>query len=334
MDRSDFRALVLSQEGKQVHHEIRRVPLIELPAGDTTVAISHSTLNYKDGMILRGLGRLVRSYPHVPGIDFAGEVTSSGSGRFRPGDKVILTGWRVGETHWGGYAELARVKSEWLVKLPPGLTPARAMAVGTAGLTSMLAIEALERHGLKSGGDAELLVTGASGGVGSMAVAMAAQIGYRVAASTGRMQEEGYLRDLGAQVIVPRQELESACERPLLAERWAGAVDAVGGKVLAGALPQLRYGGSISVCGLAGGNELHTTVIPFLLRGVNLLGIDSVMQPLAARESAWKRIAETVPGEVLDKMSRIVRLEDVAALADEILKGRVRGRVVVEIGSA
>jgi acrylyl-CoA reductase (NADPH) len=285
-------------------------------------------------MVLRGLGKLVRSYPHVPGVDFAGRVVSCDSGRFAPGDEVILTGWRVGEVRWGGYAELARVKAEWLVKLPPGLTPARAMAVGTAGLTSMLAVEALERHGLKPGEETEVLVTGASGGVGSVAVAILSRLGYRVAASTGRMEEEAYLRGLGAQAIVPRGELESAGDRPLRAERWAGAVDAVGGRVLAGVLPQLRYGGSVAACGLAGGSDLATTVIPFLLRGANLLGIDSVMQPLPARESAWGRIAETLPGEMLDAMTRTVRLEDVPTQADEILKGRVRGRIVVQVGGS
>ena len=267
-----------------------------------------------------------------PGIDFAGRVVACESGRFSPGDEVILTGWRVGETRWGGYAELARVKAEWLVKVPPGHTPARAMAVGTAGLTAMLAIEALERHGLKSGGNAEVLATGAAGGVGSMAVAIASRLGYRVAASTGRTQEKPFLRGLGAHAIVPREELAAAAARPLQAERWAGAVDAVGGRILAGILPQLRYGGSVAACGLAGGSEFSTTVIPFLLRGVNLLGIDSVMQPLAARESAWRRIAETLPGEVLDGMTRTVTLEQLPALAEEILAGRVRGRIVVEIG--
>jgi acrylyl-CoA reductase (NADPH) len=332
MEQKQFRAMVLTQEGKEVRHEIRALPIEDLPPGDTIVAVSHSTLNYKDGMILRGLGRLVRNYPHVPGVDFAGRVVSCESGRFAPADEVILTGWRVGEIRWGGFAELARVKSEWLVKLPPGLTPARAMAVGTAGLTSMLAIEALERHGLKP--EAEVLVTGAAGGVGSVAVAILSRLGYRVDASTGRTQEEGYLRGLGAQGIVPRDELAAASERPLQAERWAGAVDAVGGRILAGVLPQLRYGGSVAACGLAGGNELATTVIPFLLRGVNLLGIDSVMQPLPARETAWRRIAEALPGDRLDAVTRTVSLEEVPALADEILHGKVRGRIVVQVSGS
>ncbi len=333
MDRTEFRALVLTQEGKEVRAELRTLPVSELPEGDTTVAVSHSGLNYKDGMILRGLGRLVRNYPHVPGIDFAGRVVECKSGRFSPGQEVILTGWRVGEIRWGGYAELARVKADWLVAMPPGLTAEHAMAVGTAGLTSMLAIEALERHGLKPGNEGnEVLVTGAAGGVGSVAVAILSRLGYRVAASTGRTQEEAYLRGLGAHGIVPRDDLASAADRPLQAERWAGAVDAVGGRILAGVLPQIRYGGSVAACGLAGGNELTTTVIPFLLRAVNLLGIDSVMQPLAARELAWRRIAETLPPEVFAGMTRTVRLEEVPTLADEILSGKVRGRVVVKVG--
>lgn len=332
MSESQFRALVLTQDGKEVRHEIRRLPPGELPPGDTTVAVSHSTLNYKDGMILRGLGRLVRNYPHIPGVDFAGRVIACETGRFVPGDEVILTGWRVGETRWGGYAELARVQADWLVKPPPGFTLARAMAVGTAGLTAMLAIEALERHGLIPRLEVEVLATGAAGGVGSMAVAMLSRLGYRVAASTGRVQEEPYLRGLGAQAIVPREELAAASQRPLQAERWAGAIDAVGGQILAGVLPQLRHGGAVAACGLAGGSELATTVFPFLLRGVNLLGIDSVMQPRAARESAWRRIAATLPGDMLDGMTRIVRLDEVPNLADEILHGRVRGRIIVEVG--
>ena len=332
MSGNRFKALVLSEDGKAVRAAVQSLAADELPPGDTVVAVSHSTLNYKDGMILRGLGRLVRKYPHVPGIDFAGRVVSCETGRFAPGDQVILTGWRVGETHWGGYAERARVKADWLVRLPEGLTPAGAMAVGTAGLTAMLAIEALERQGLQPGAD--LLATGASGGVGGIAVAMGARLGYRVAASTGRLREEPYLRELGAAAIVPREELEAAAQKPLLTERWAGVVDAVGGRVLAGVLPQLRYGGAVAACGLAGGSDVAITVIPFLLRGVSLLGIDSVMQPLPARESAWARIAKALAGDVLARMTQTVRLEELPGLADEILHGRVRGRIVVEIGGA
>ena len=330
MTEDTFRAYVLHQEGEGVRGGIEPVTQDRLPEGDTLVAVSHTTLNYKDGMVLRGLGRLVRAYPHVPGIDFAGTVVES-SGGLAPGQEVILTGWRVGETRWGGYAERARVKAGWLVPMPPGLTPARAMAVGTAGLTAMLAVQALERHGLQPGG--EVLVTGAAGGVGSMAVAMLSRLGYRVAASTGRAAEAEYLRGLGAETIVSREELEAAGARPLQSERYAAVVDAVGGRVLAGALPHLRYGGAAAACGLAGGAELHTTVVPFLLRGVSLLGVDSVMQPLEARVAAWARIAEVLPGEVLDRMTQTAGLEEVDGLAGEILGGKVRGRVVVGVSS-
>src|SRR5271166_5158047 len=331
MGQEQFRVLVIEQEGDAVRADIRAVPVDALPPGDTLVAVSHSTLNYKDGMILRGIGRLVRTYPHIPGVDFAGRIVSCDTGRFKPGDEVILTGWRVGETRWGGFGELARVKAEWLVPMPPGLTPQRAMAVGTAGFTSMLAIDALEHHGLTPGAETEVLVTGAAGGVGSMAVAMLAKLGYRVTASTGRVEEEPFLRSLGAESIEPRETLAAAADRPLQTERWAGCVDAVGGRILAGTLPQIRYRGSVAACGLAGGSELVTTVIPFLLRGVNLLGIDSVMQPMPGREAAWKRIAEIMPGEMLDGMTQVVKLADIPSFADEILKGRVRGRIVVEV---
>ncbi len=331
MTESEFRALVLTEQEGGVHAEIRSLAEADLQEGDVTVAVSHSSLNYKDAMILKGIGRLVRTYPHVPGIDLAGSVLASTDPEFAPGDPVLLTGWRVGETHWGGYAERARVKAGWLVRRPAGFSAASAMTVGTAGITAMLAIEALERAGLAPE-RGEVLVTGAAGGVGSMAVAMLSRLGYRVAASTGRSEEAEYLKGLGAADIVPRAELIAAGDRPLRAERYAGAIDAVGGRALAGVLPQLRYGGAVAACGLAGGSELVTSVIPFLLRGVSLLGIDSVMQPLAARERAWARIAELLPEATLAAMRRLVGLDDVRALADEILAGRVRGRVVVDLG--
>ncbi len=328
-----FPALVLEEKEGKVVSELREIGLEDLPEGDTLVAVSHSSLNYKDGMILKGLGRLVRRYPHVGGIDFAGTVISCQSGLFQPGERVILTGWRVGETHWGGYAARARVKGEWLVRLPEGMTPEWAMAIGTAGLTAMLALMALERQGLEpAAGD--LLVTGAAGGVGSVAVMLGARLGYRVVASTGRPSEEAYLKGLGAAEILPRQALLDAAaeKKPLLSERFAGAVDTVGGQVLAGLLPQLRYGGAVAACGLAGGAELHTTVIPFLLRGVSLLGIDSVMQPRPVREAAWRRLAELLPPERLAPVISRAKLADLPRLAEEILAGRIRGRVVVEVG--
>jgi len=329
-DTTSFRALVVSKDGENLSYAIQNLTEADLPPGDTVVDVSYSTLNYKDALVLKNLGRLVKSFPHVPGIDFAGTVRHSESTILTPGQKVILTGWRVGETRFGSYAERARVPAEWLVPLPEGLSLEGAMAVGTAGFTAMLALMALERHGvLPESGD--LLVTGAAGGVGSMAVAMAARLGYRVIAATGRTEESDYLRSLGATAIMPRAELIAAAGKPLQSERFAGAVDAVGGGVLAGILPQLRYGGAVAACGLAGGSELHTTVIPFLLRGVSLLGIDSVMQPRAARIAAWERIATTLPAELITRMTRQVTLEDLPRLADEILAGHVRGRIVVDV---
>jgi acrylyl-CoA reductase (NADPH) len=328
---SQFQALVLHDAGEgKVEPRIETLDEAALPPGDVTVAVEHSTLNYKDGMILQGLGRLVRRYPHVPGIDFAGTVAQSDSPRFRPGDKVILTGWRVGELHWGGFAQRARVKAEWLVKLPEALTTARAMAVGTAGFTAMLAIMALERHGLRPG-DGEVLVTGAAGGVGSVAVALLHRLGHRVVAASGRAETHDYLKHLGAAEIVERASLSTPPARPLASERWAGAIDAVGGTTLASVLTQLRSRASVAAVGNAGGVEVQTTVLPFLLRGVNLLGIDSVMAPMPEREEAWRRIATALPMDMLDAMTTHARLEALPELARRILQGGVRGRVVVDL---
>ena len=330
MGGGDFAALVLEERDGAVSASVRRLDPARLPEGDVTVRVTHSTLNYKDGMIIKGLGRLVRQYPHVPGIDFAGTVESSDSPAFRPGDAVILTGWRVGENRWGGFAERARVKAEWLVPMPPGLDAARAMAIGTAGFTAMLAAMALERHGLTPGAG-EVLVTGAAGGVGSMAVAILARLGYRVAAATGRPAEAEWLRALGAATIVPREELAAPPPKPLLAERWAGCVDAVGGTTLATVLASLSYRGAVAACGLAGGNALSTTVLPFLLRGASILGIDSVMCPMPERLEAWTRLARDLPPARLDFLASHARLADLPALAERILAGGVRGRVVVDL---
>ena len=278
-----------------------------------------------------GIGRgLVRTWPHVPGIDFAGTVLDSADGRYKSGDKVVLTGWRVGEAHWGGYAEKARVKADWLVPLPAGITSRTAMAVGTAGFTAMLAIMALEDHGLKPG-QGPVLVTGAAGGVGSVATAILAHLGYEVAAVTGRPETEAYLRDLGASRIVARADLAETVKRPLESETWSGCIDAVGGAMLARVLGQMKYGASVAAVGLAGGTGLPATVIPFLLRGVNLLGIDSVMQPFANRQRAWDRIARDLPMEKLEAMIRPAGLADLAALGAAILKGDVQGRVVIDV---
>jgi len=297
-----------------------------------TVEVAYSTLNYKDGMILNGLGRLVRIYPHVPGIDFAGTVAESSSPEYRKGDRVILTGWGVGESRWGGYAQKARIDAKHLVKCPAELSLRQAMAIGTAGFTAMLAATALEDRGLTPQAG-EVLVTGASGGVGSVAVALLAARGYAVTASTGRAANHSYLRELGARTIIDRAEIASP-KRLLDTERWAGAVDAVGGATLAAVLTQLNYRASVAACGLAGGNELATTVIPFLLRGVNLLGIDSVRCPLAPRQTAWRRLARELPLAKLDAMTETIKLAALPALAGDILKGEVRGRVVVDLSDS
>jgi acrylyl-CoA reductase (NADPH) len=296
------------------------------------VATEYSTLNYKDGMIVNGIGRLVRNYPHVPGVDLAGTVESSDHPDFAPGDKVICTGWRVGEVHWGGYAQKARLKGDWLVKLPAALTTKQAMAVGTAGLSAMLASMALEEHGLTPD-EAPVLVTGAAGGVGSVAVAVLAHLGYRVAASTGREAAHGYLRDLGAAELIDRAELSEAPAKPLDTARWAGCIDTVGGVTLARVLAQMQPRSSVAAVGNAGGIKLETTVIPFLLRGINLLGIDSVSCPQARRVEAWARITRDLPLDLLDSMTQDAVLADVPRLGSEILKGHVRGRVVVDVNA-
>ncbi|RDD60455.1 MDR family oxidoreductase [Ferruginivarius sediminum] len=329
------KALVLHErdEGiEQAFEDLDESRLKErLPDGDVTVRVQYTTLNYKDGMVLNGLGRLVRSYPHIPGIDFAGEVEESDNPDYKPGDKVVLTGWRVGEAHWGGYAEKARVKGKWLVPLPDGLTAQRAMALGTAGFTAMLAVMALEEHGLKPAKDEQVLVTGAAGGVGSVATAVLANLGYNVAAVTGRAETHDYLRDLGATEIIDRAELNEPSKKPLEAERWAACVDAVGGAMLGRVLGQMAYGRAVAAVGLAGGPEVKTTVLPFLLRGVNLLGIDSVMCPTDRRLTAWKRLAKEMPQDKLDEATQTAKLEDLPRLGKEILEGKVRGRTVVEV---
>ena len=307
------------------------IPDEQLPPGDVTVRVEFSTLNYKDGLCLSPSGGgLVRAWPHVPGIDFAGVVEASEDPRYTPGDRVVLTGWRVGEVHWGGYATRARVKADWLVPLPEGLTARQAMAVGTAGFTSMLAVMALEDHGLTPE-KGEVLVTGAAGGVGSVAVALLARLGYSVAAVTGRPETADYLTSLGASRIVAREELAETVKRPLEAETWAGCIDAVGGAMLARVLGQMKYQASVAAVGLAGGAALPATVIPFLLRGVNLLGIDSVMRPYADRVRAWDRIATDLPMEKLEAMIRPAGLADLPDLGAAILKGAVQGRVVVDV---
>jgi len=327
---ANFRALVLHGEGGTVVPRVETVDDSRLPPGEVTVAVEYSTLNYKDGMILLGQGRLVRQYPHIPGVDFAGTVERSDSPEFKPGDPVILTGWRVGEAQWGGFAEKARVKASWLVRRPEGLSAAQAMAIGTAGFTAMLAVMALERHGLRPGAG-DVLVTGAAGGVGSVAIALLSALGHRVVVATGRPDLRDYLTDLGAADLIERAALAAKPSRPLDRERWAGAIDAVGGNTLATILTQLEYRASVAACGLAGGSDLPATVIPFLLRGVNLLGIDSVMCPREDRTEAWRRLARDLPLDRLERMTRIEPLAALPGLAQKILKGEVRGRTVIDI---
>jgi len=326
-----FNALVVEKddEGK-TSAAVQQISEDQLPEGDVVVAVDYSTVNYKDGLCIGPGGGLVRNYPHVPGIDLAGTVESSSDDRYKAGDKVVLTGWRVGEVHWGGYAQKARVKADWLVPLPDGLDTRQAMAVGTAGFTAMLAVMALEDHGIKDG---PVLVTGAAGGVGSVATAILAKLGHEVAAVTGRPETSDYLTGLGATQIFAREELNETTKRPLEAETWGGCVDAVGGDMLARVLGQMKYGASVSAVGLAGGAGLPATVIPFLLRGVNLLGIDSVMQPFENRQRAWQRIASDLPMDKLDAMIEPAVLSDLPKLGKDILKGQVRGRVVVDVNA-
>ncbi len=329
-----FNALVVEKndDGK-THASVKHIAVDDLPEGDVTVAVEYSTVNYKDGLCIGPGAGLVRNYPHVPGIDFAGTVEESSDPRYKPGDKVVLTGWRVGEAHWGGYAQKARVRADWLVPLPEGLTTRQAMAVGTAGFTAMLAVMALEDHGLKPG-DGPVLVTGAAGGVGSVATAILAHLGHEVAAVTGRPEQESYLKGLGASQIVPREELAEPSRKALERETWAGGVDAVAGAMLGRVLKQMKYGTSVAAIGLAGGAAIEGALItPFILRGVNLLGIDSVMQPYDNRLRAWERIAQDLPIDKLEAMIQPATLADLPRLGADILKGQVRGRVVVDVNA-
>jgi acrylyl-CoA reductase (NADPH) len=328
-----FKALVVDKDAEgKTSAGVQVLDEGQLPPGNVTVAVEYSTVNYKDGLCLGSGGGLVRAWPHVPGIDFAGTVSTSDDPRYAPGDKVILTGWRVGEVRWGGHAQMAQVDADWLVPLPKGLTTRQAMAVGTAGLTAMLAILALEAHGLTPG-QGPVLVTGAAGGVGSVAVALLSAMGHEVAAVTGRPETETYLRDLGASRIVPRAELAETVKRPLESETWAGCVDAVGGAMLARVLGQMKYAGSVAAVGLAGGAALPATVIPFLLRGVNLLGIDSVLQPYDRRVMAWDRLSRDLPLDRLETMIVPATLQNLPRLGTEILAGQVQGRVVVDVNA-
>jgi len=325
------RAVVVERDADgRTQAALRELAPGDLPESEVTVAVDYSTVNYKDGLCLGPGAGLVRRYPHVPGVDFAGRVEASSDPRYRPGDPVVLTGWRVGEAHWGGYAEKARVRADWLVPLPEGLTLRQSMAIGTAGLTAMLAVMALEDHGLAPG-HGPVLVTGAAGGVGSVAVALLARLGHEVAAVTGRPEAGDYLRGLGASRIVPRAELAEPAAKPLESETWSGCIDTVGGLMLSRVTRQLKYRSGAALVGNAGGADVPLSVIPFILRGVSLIGIDSVLQPYEARRRAWARLVRDLDLDLLETMVRPASLAEVPALGAAILKGEVRGRVVVEV---
>jgi acrylyl-CoA reductase (NADPH) len=303
----------------------------DLPEGDVTVAVGYSSLNYKDGLAVTGKGKVVRRFPMVCGIDLAGTVEASESPDWQPGDEVVVTGWGLSETHPGGYTHRQRLRSEWLVARPDGLSLRQTMSVGTAGLTAMLCVLALEQAGLAPSVDGEVLVTGAAGGVGSVAVAVLAQLGYQVAASTGRPETHEYLRSLGASTMVDRAELAEPSGRPLDKERWAAAIDTVGSATLAAAIRQTRYRGAVAACGLAGGSDLPITVLPFILRNVGLLGVDSVMCPTPVRSEAWRRLGVDLPTDGLDALTTVEPMGRVPELAGSILAGQTRGRVVIDV---
>ena len=325
-----FKALLLEKTDAGFHAELRDLDDDRLPAGDVTLAVEYSTLNYKDGLAITNRSPVVRQWPMVAGIDGAGTVLESHHPDWRAGDRVVLNGWGVGETHWGCLAGRARLKGDWLVRLPEAFTPRQAMAIGTAGYTAMLCVMALEDHGLKPGAG-DVLVTGASGGFGSVAVALLAALGHRVTAATGRSAEADYLKGLGAAAVIDRAEL-AAPGKPLQKERWAAVVDAVGSHTLVNALAQTRYGGVVAACGLAQGFDLPGTVMPFILRGVTLAGVDSVMCPRARREAAWARLARDLDPARLEAMVQEVPLEQAIERAQDLMAGRVRGRVVVKVG--
>ena len=329
----DFHALVTEKDAQGVvSSTVRMLSNTDLPEGEVAVDVEWAGLNYKDGLCLTGKGGLVRAYPHVAGIDFAGTVRESSDERYRRGDKVILTGWRVGEMHWGGYAERARVKADWLVPLPAGATTRWAMVLGTAGLTAMFAVSRLEAGGARPAGE-PVLVTGAAGGVGSIAVGLLARLGYKVTALSGRPEHAGLLKARGAHEVVERGQFLSEPEKPLESARWAGAVDCVGGAVLGKLLRQVHYGGTVAALGNAAGIELNTNVLPFILRGVTLAGIESVMQPYAVRVGAWTRLAGLFDAEDYEALVEEIGLADVPASAKDVLAGRVLGRRIVRIGA-
>jgi len=326
-----MRAIVVDQQNGKAEGKLTEIAEEDLPPHEVLVEVAYSSLNYKDGLSITGKGKIARKFPMVAGCDLAGTVLESQSPEWKPGDRVVVNGWGLSETHWGGFSERVRLKPEWLLKLPTGIDLKQAMAIGTAGYTSMLCVMALEQAGVVPG-EREVIVTGAAGGVGSVAVAILANLGYRVIASTGRSSAHEYLRELGASGFVDRAELAEK-GAPLQKERWAGGVDAVGGQTLATILSQTAYGGAVAACGLAGGNDLPGSVFPFILRNVTLLGVDSVMTPRAKREIAWQRLGRALPMDKLDRMISVVPLSAVPALASDIVAGKTRGRVVVDVAA-
>lgn len=324
-----FKGILIEKDESGYRAGVKELDEAQLPEGNVTVRVSHSTLNYKDGLAITGKGPVVRKFPMIPGIDLVGVVEESTHPEYKAGDAVVLNGWGVGEVHWGGLAQKARLNGDWLVPLPPAFSPRQAMAIGTAGYTAMLCVMALERHGVKPE-DGEILVTGAAGGVGSVAVAVLAKLGYSVVAATGRPQDADYLESLGAKEVLERSQFSSP-GKPLGKERWAGAVDVVGSHVLANVCATTRYRGVVAACGLAAGMDFPVTVAPFILRGVTLTGIDSVMCPRADRLLAWQRLGTDLDVAKLGQISREVGLAEAIPLADSLLKGEVRGRVVVDV---
>ena len=327
-----FRALVLENPDGTVRAAVKELPISSLPEGDVLVSIAYSSLKYKDALAVTNRGKIVRRFPMVPGIDFSGVVVESTSGLFKPGDPVVLTGWGIGEEHWGGFAQFARVKSEWLLPLSQGLTLKQAMQIGTAGLTAMFCVMALEEHGVRPD-KGEIVVTGATGGVGCIAVMLLAKLGYKVVASTGKADAHESLKSLGAHEVIDRNALATRSDKPLERGRWAGAVDSVGGDTLGALLRQMEREGCVTSVGLAGGAELHATVYPFILRAVSLIGISSVYMAAERRRAAWTRLAGELPMETLDRLTQIIRLADVPALAEQMIDGKTRGRVVIDVNA-
>jgi acrylyl-CoA reductase (NADPH) len=328
---SNFKALIADQKDGQFSASIQEIDHAALPAGEVLIQVAYSSLNYKDGLAVTGKPGVIRKFPMVPGVDFAGTVIQSAKPEFKAGDEVVVTGCGTSEIYWGGYAQFARLDAEYIVPLPKGMTLKQAMGIGTAGFTAMQSVMAMEHHGLAKGG--EVLVTGAAGGVGSVAVAILAKLGYKVAASTGRSQFGSYLRTLGAAEILDRATVAAPSKKPMEAARWAGAIDSVGGDTLAGLLRSMAIGGVVASCGLAGGPAFSTTVFPFILRGVALLGIDSTRMPNAKRREIWDRLSTDLPAVLLDSMIVEAPLEKVFALGEQILKGAIRGRVVVDVNA-